>query len=900
MHKTNTEEVFLDKWTNDIYAGEEAQYLAPDISDELTPNNIEEIIQSGKELFPETFPIAALEYPPLVAPEFTGNDIELQVELEKLIKLNPLAQVGLRNMMKATGGDLSKVIKNIQSFNYNETGDEVPIAPFKTDGLTRYGGSTRGSYYSDPGASLGKMSAKNNAFLFYNATDILDPTSDIGGALGSLLDILKETGEPYPNINNLYKINQDGKKEFQTDYYNSLSNVQKKAIQLQADARASSLDTLIHELMHHGTNVLSDSNMFSGDEAVGDTLERLRNTKLSYGFDPETSNEHTLIDEILSGKGKLRPIDELMQLSYETNPALISNEFRKPMYLVTDPNDPYEGSIVRQSINPNYPGYKSRKETAEADDPSSTFPMYQDLEMLNSAAVSWLEKNSPPETVPIFNRPGDVNPRIGYESGDDDLKEFLSNQKDTPTTYREKYVGPDSFKKTTDTSETYTGPVPALMAKGGPVMALNEQTEMVFGDEPPRRDPVSGNEVPPGALPSEVRDDIPARLSEGEYVVPADVLQFYGIKFFEDLRTKAKVELSGLERDGRIGGESMEDNDFPFAVEELETVEDNSEEKPQAFNEGGPVTEMETPYFMGENQNPVKTYVNDAGLKMYIRFINGIAVPPIPPGYVEEGAEVTPVETEDSTPVQMDDGELDDSGPPKRPTLADVVNASMNPPFKAPALGTLGTAAALIDKFFPTNSTSQVMAYINEYGTLPPSGRGVKAKEGEPQIGDGFAVHPPGHPLEGTIVRELTSEDRINTSELTTFKNVIYKSYLKNTKDGKFNKKAYSEDIASSLNDDGTIKSDLTRARKRVDAITAKAKEEGTNILGTIDREAEALSRQVRDEQDRQEDAARSATTKVEEDAIGTSASAYSGRTGSNREFGMNKGGLATRKKKKK
>ena len=74
-------------------------------------------------------------------------------------------------------------------------------------------------------------------------------------------------------------------------------------------------------------------------------------------------------------------------------------------------------------------------------------------------------------------------------------------------------------------------------------MALNEQTEMVFGDEPPRRDPVSGNEVPPGALPSEVRDDIPARLSEGEYVVPADVLQYYGIKFFEDLRGKAKNDL---------------------------------------------------------------------------------------------------------------------------------------------------------------------------------------------------------------------------------------------------------------------------------------------------------------------------------------------------------------------
>ena len=64
-------------------------------------------------------------------------------------------------------------------------------------------------------------------------------------------------------------------------------------------------------------------------------------------------------------------------------------------------------------------------------------------------------------------------------------------------------------------------------------------------------------------------------------------------------------------------------------------------------------------------------------------------------------------------------------------------------------------------------------------------------------------------------------------------------------------KKHTVEDIASSLNDDGTIKSDLTRARKKVDAITAKAKEEGTNILGTIDREAEAKTRQERDEQNR-------------------------------------------------
>ena len=59
-------------------------------------------------------------------------------------------------------------------------------------------------------------------------------------------------------------------------------------------------------------------------------------------------------------------------------------------------------------------------------------------------------------------------------------------------------------------------------------MAKDEETQMVlaFMADDVDVDPVSGNEVPPGSLPEEVRDDIPARLSEGEYVVPADVLRF--------------------------------------------------------------------------------------------------------------------------------------------------------------------------------------------------------------------------------------------------------------------------------------------------------------------------------------------------------------------------------------
>ena len=89
-------------------------------------------------------------------------------------------------------------------------------------------------------------------------------------------------------------------------------------------------------------------------------------------------------------------------------------------------------------------------------------------------------------------------------------------------------------------------------------MATEEQTEMAFmQDDGMDVDPVSGNEIPPGSMASEVRDDIPAQLSEGEYVVPADVVRFFGVKFFEDLRAEAKMGLANMEANGRIGGEPV-------------------------------------------------------------------------------------------------------------------------------------------------------------------------------------------------------------------------------------------------------------------------------------------------------------------------------------------------------
>jgi len=108
---------------------------------------------------------------------------------------------------------------------------------------------------------------------------------------------------------------------------------------------------------------------------------------------------------------------------------------------------------------------------------------------------------------------------------------------------------------------------------------LEEQMELFqdeggLKDDGMNKDPISGNEVPSGSLAEEVRDDIPAQLSEGEYVVPADVVRFFGVKFFEDLRMQAKRGLAQMERDGRIGGE-------PIAVATLEVQADADQLDPE-------------------------------------------------------------------------------------------------------------------------------------------------------------------------------------------------------------------------------------------------------------------------------------------------------------------------------
>jgi hypothetical protein len=219
-------------------------------------------------------------------------------------------------------------------------------------------------------------------------------------------------------------------------------------------------------------------------------------------------------------------------------------------------------------------------------------------------------------------------------------------------------------------------------------------------------EPVTGNEVPPGSMAKEVRDDVPAMLSEGEYVVPADVVRYYGVKFFEDLRSEAKSDMVDMEENGRIGGEAVDSNGIPMddseelTPEEMAMLEEalaadsgmamgglaTNQQPPQdpyqqqqtmytqqyagggvvkGYAPGGDITKptftygggqpypMGNPYGGGAYSSTggfeARTYVNETtGQTRTFQFLNGQPISYIPPGFVPMGQAETTKATADN------------------------------------------------------------------------------------------------------------------------------------------------------------------------------------------------------------------------------------------------------------
>ena len=230
-------------------------------------------------------------------------------------------------------------------------------------------------------------------------------------------------------------------------------------------------------------------------------------------------------------------------------------------------------------------------------------------------------------------------------------------------------------------------------------------------DEGGTIDPVSGNDVPPGSTQEEVRDDIPAQLSEGEFVFPADVVRYFGLEKLMEMRQEAKMGLQRMEDMGQMGNseEAIMPDNLPFTLDDLEMEEDQSDLN---FNLGGVVpmqgtgvvntanagpTTGFTPYvapaipgFTGPQlQNTqyttatqttnlptflqtvgtkpgeydeLRRYVNDAGQVRQIPFKNGQPIYPIPEGFRFEAEDTTQVTAPTTGPVTTVGQTQDDGG----------------------------------------------------------------------------------------------------------------------------------------------------------------------------------------------------------------------------------------------
>ena len=293
----------------------------------------------------------------------------------------------------------------------------------------------------------------------------------------------------------------------------------------------------------------------------------------------------------------------------------------------------------------------------------------------------------------------------GKQYTEDEIKEMLLEGVIKPTSRH------DTLEEAVKAAETRSD---NLLKDGG--MTLAKQMEMFqdggLMDEGGTVDPVSGNDVPPGSNQEEVRDDIPAQLSEGEFVFPADVVRYFGLEKLMEMRQEAKMGLQRMEDMGQMGNseEAIMPDNLPFDVDDID-MEDDGE--PQEFNLGGIVqqpgtgiagytapsmlTTGYTPPPVGTAIAPVVpgsqprvaftpatastniptfgqfvgtgggkydelvTYVNDAGQIMRIPHINGKPIYPVPEGFKKQ-EKPTDAALIDTTKVSPTQSQFDDNG----------------------------------------------------------------------------------------------------------------------------------------------------------------------------------------------------------------------------------------------
>lgn len=157
------------------------------------------------------------------------------------------------------------------------------------------------------------------------------------------------------------------------------------------------------------------------------------------------------------------------------------------------------------------------------------------------------------------------------------------------------------------------------------------------------KDPVSGNAVPPGAMQEEVRDDIDAKLSEGEFVFPADVVRYFGLQKLMAMRDEAKIGLQKMAEIGQMGNaeevenpEALHGSGAPAAASPAPAANDFGAEVDAALAEAGSTEKAFAIGGVASSQAKADTYVNEAGQKIYVPQVNGNPVIDIPMGFTKQ------------------------------------------------------------------------------------------------------------------------------------------------------------------------------------------------------------------------------------------------------------------------
>ena len=168
----------------------------------------------------------------------------------------------------------------------------------------------------------------------------------------------------------------------------------------------------------------------------------------------------------------------------------------------------------------------------------------------------------------------------GKRYTDDELREAIKNNRLIPTSVHDSRPEAEAAAKKRSNE----------LNKGGAM--LNQQMKMAFmqegglKDEGGTVDPVSGNDVPSGSMQEEVRDDVPAMLSEGEFVFPADVVRYIGLSKLMQMRQQAKMGLKIMEEMGQMGNSEEATLPDDFGIPDIEIIEDDEDEAPEMAQGG--------------------------------------------------------------------------------------------------------------------------------------------------------------------------------------------------------------------------------------------------------------------------------------------------------------------------